>query len=62
MTDPLLVAHLLASHPGVHHPWFSGSGYLRAMSEDALERLHAELVRQGEDCEGRMFAAEMRVA
>lgn len=51
MTDTLLLNHLLSAHPGAHTPWFANSGYLGVMSADALERLHAELCRQGEDCQ-----------
>jgi hypothetical protein len=48
-TDTILVHHLLSAHPGAHYPWFA-NGFLEVMPDDALERLHLELVRQGEDC------------
>jgi hypothetical protein len=51
VTDAILTNHLLSAHPGARVPWFALSGYLKVMSDDALERLHAELVRQGEDCQ-----------
>jgi hypothetical protein len=44
-----LRGHLIADHPGADAPWWTGSEYLDSMRADALERLHTELHRQGEE-------------
>jgi hypothetical protein len=50
--------HLAVCHPGANTPWFTGSGYIDMMSAGALDRLHDELHRQGEDHVVRPLAAE----
>lgn len=48
----MMLEHLVAEHPGVQTPWFTGSGWIERVGADALERLHNELHRQGEEHEG----------
>lgn len=51
MNDAELLQHLVDCHEGVHVPWFVGSGFIERLGRAQLERLHDELVRQGEDCD-----------
>ena len=54
--------HLAADHSGAAAPWWMGSGYLEVMPARAVDRLHDELHRQGEEHEAKPRFIKVRPA